>query len=294
MELALEDGVNLVDLINSVMSTAVGLVKDKNIRLEKDIDQTLPLVRADTTRLRQVLINLFSNAAKFTDEGMIKITAGTQPGEDGWPEVVISVQDTGIGIAQEDQNMLFLPFSQVDASPTRKTGGSGLGLSISRHLIEMHNGRIGVESVPGKGSKFFFTLPVPVSHPPIHLGSNDRVVLTVDDEPQILNLYERYLSNRGYQVVPLTDPSKVVNVARHLQPFAITLDIMMPGANGWEVLENINSDPATRSIPVIICSVADQKIRAKSLGATDYLLKPILEDDLVNALEKIKDKEPGG
>ncbi len=159
MELAFEE-VNIADLITSVMSTGQGLVKDKPIQLIRKIDTDLPSVRADAMRVRQVLLNLLSNAAKFTEEGEIIVEAHSQPNAYGISEVYVSVADTGPGISPEDQAKLFQAFSQVDDSPTRKTGGSGLGLAISQQLIQLHGGRIGVHSELGRGSTFFFTLPV--------------------------------------------------------------------------------------------------------------------------------------
>jgi hypothetical protein len=226
MELAFDNNVNLVDLINSCVSTAAGLVKDKPVKLEKKIAADLPLVNADPTRIRQVILNLVSNATKFTDTGTITIEAGVQLNPDHHPEVIVNVIDSGTGIASEDLKKLFQPFSQVDDSPTRKTGGSGLGLSISRLLVEMHGGRIGVSSQVGKGSRFWFTLPLPYSELHLDIPDGGRVILSVDDERPILNLYERYLSDHGYQVIPLSDPQQVVQRAREIHPFAITLDVM--------------------------------------------------------------------
>jgi GAF domain-containing protein/CheY-like chemotaxis protein len=287
MELAFDNNVNLADLITSVMSTAAGLVKDKPIKLVKIIDPALPVVRADTTRIRQVTLNLLSNAAKFTESGSITVEVGVQQGPDGYPEVIVKVTDTGPGIAPEDQKRLFQAFTQVDETATRKAGGTGLGLSISRLLVEMHNGRIGLVSEVGKGSTFYYTLPLPHPEPKLSSGSGAKIVLAVDDERPILNLYDRYLSEHGYQVVPLTDPTKVVERAKQVQPFAITLDVMMPGRNGWQVLEELKSDPETDHIPVIICSILEDQEKGFSLGATDYLTKPILEEDLVGALSRL-------
>lgn len=160
MELVFEDGVNISDLVESVMATAKGLVKDKPIEIITQIQADIPPIRADPLKIRQVLLNLISNAAKFTEQGSITIKAESGSDENQAPIVKVSVIDTGMGITKEDQKKLFLPFSQVDASPARKTGGSGLGLSICRHLIDMHQGVIGVESEPGKGSTFYFILPV--------------------------------------------------------------------------------------------------------------------------------------
>jgi signal transduction histidine kinase/DNA-binding response OmpR family regulator len=294
MELTLEENVNLADLINSVMSTVTGLVKDKPIRLKRNLAPDLPLMRVDPTKIRQVLINLLSNAAKFTDEGTITIEAQLQEKPNGDPEVLISVIDTGSGIALEDQNKLFQPFSQVDASPTRKTGGSGLGLSICRHMVEMHGGQIGLKSELGTGSTFYFTLPTHFGLKPIadvHTGALGPIVLSIDDEHQVIELYKRYLANHGYKVYPLTAPSRSVEVAKKLQPVAITLDIMMPDYSGWQVLQDLKSNPETQHIPIIICSILDDHGKGFNLGATDYLLKPILEEDLVNVLKKLDGHE---
>lgn len=169
MELAFEDHIHLVDLINSAIATAEGLIQDKPIQIEHYIEPGLPPVRVDTTRIRQVLFNFLSNAVKFTEKGTITIRAYSQAGGSSHSatvpsEVVVAVTDTGKGISKEDQEKLFKPFSQVDPSPTRKVGGSGLGLSISRLLIELHGGKVGVESELGKGAKFYFTLPVEVGN----------------------------------------------------------------------------------------------------------------------------------
>lgn len=292
MELSVEDNVNIADIINSVMSTVTGLIKDKPIQIQKEIAADLPVVRADPLKVRQVLINLLSNAAKFTEQGTITIQAGPQTGASGRQEVRVSVIDTGPGIAAEDQLKLFQPFSQVDGSPTRKTGGTGLGLSISRRLVEMHGGSIGLDSESGHGSKFYFTIPVngPHAHPGKGTGGLDPgapLVLAVDDEHQILNLYERYLHTHGYRVVGISDPALAVETARRMHPYAITLDVMMPGKDGWTVLRELRSDPVTREVPVILCTILEDQGKGFSLGATDYLMKPILEDDLVQALQRL-------
>lgn len=287
MTLAIED-VNMVDLINSVMSTATGLVKDKPITLNQYIPDVLPVVKADPTRIRQVLINFISNAAKFTEEGFITVEAKEVISPAGKPEVMVTVTDTGPGIAQEDIAKLFQPFSQVDDSPTRKTGGTGLGLSISKSLIELHRGRIGLAKTElGVGSSFFFTLPIPEEEKqpetPAVLGQ-DKIVLSIEDDEQVASLYERYLAPQGYKVIPLTEPEKAVSRAKEIKPFAITLDIMMPGMDGWTVLLNLKNDPETKSIPVIVCSILDEEEKGISLGASDYLVKPFMQEELVNAI----------
>jgi PAS domain S-box-containing protein len=163
MELTFSE-VDVREIIRGVLATAVGLVKDKSIEIRSDLPDEIPLVWADNIRVRQILLNLFSNAAKFTTEGEIEIAVRVVEDEDP-NKLLISVSDTGQGIAEADQEKLFEPFSQVDASPTRKTGGTGLGLSICRHLVELHGGEIWVESTPGEGSVFYFSLPIKPTAP---------------------------------------------------------------------------------------------------------------------------------
>jgi len=286
MELTFDE-VNVTEVINGVMSTVVGLVRDKQIRLIKNIPEALPTARADAIRVRQVLLNLLSNAAKFTLEGSITVDASVDLGPAGHPEILISVTDTGQGIDPKDQARLFQAFSQVDDSLTRKTGGSGLGLSISQQLVQMHGGRIGVHSVPGKGSTFYFTLPVFQTKSETASAFDGKVILAVDNDPQVISLYERYLQPQGYQIIPVTDASQTVKKAKQFKPYAITLDIMMPGYDGWSVLSDLKADSETRDIPVVICSIVEDKERGFSLGAADYLLKPILQDELLNALDHL-------
>ncbi|MBN2548961.1 MAG: GAF domain-containing protein [Anaerolineales bacterium] len=355
MELAFEENVSLGDLIKSVMSTMIGLVKDKPITLQNEVDIQLPFVRIDTMKIRQVLINLFSNAAKFTERGTITVKASIEPVDaEMYPEllsgrakkgppsslqaIVVRVIDTGPGITLEDQSKLFQPFSQVDGSLTRKTGGSGLGLSISSHLIHLHGGQIGVDSQVGQGSTFYFTLPIPegatqlagienlpetapasVLEPPAKkdkkrapvedqttaapsVKAGVLTILSIDIDSQVIDLYRRYLSSsdRGpdspqFSVVGITDLSsesvpKAIEIAKGLQPYAITLDVSMP--NSWQVLETIRSDPQTHQIPVIATSVMDQKDKALSTGATTYLMKPILQEEFVQAVMACAHRPP--
>jgi signal transduction histidine kinase/CheY-like chemotaxis protein/PAS domain-containing protein len=293
MEISYED-VDLADLIKSVMSTAAGLVKDKPIKLFQVIPEEFPVVRADPTRVRQIILNLLSNAAKFTDEGSITIKAQRQKIA-GTDEVLISVTDTGPGIAPEDQAKLFQPFSQVDASPTRSTDGSGLGLSICRALVEMHKGHIGLESRVGEGSTFYFTLPVcsPDSFLRATTGSNNnhKVILAIDANMKVIEYYKQQLADHGFEVIPLTDPSQAVDRARQSQPYAITLDVLWSQEDGWQILKALKHDPATREIPVIVCSMLDERETGLKLGAAAYLTKPILGDDLAEILHKIDVKQ---
>ena len=286
MELTFDE-VNINDLITSVMSTAAGLVKDKPIKLVPAVADDLPMVRADAMRIRQVLINFLSNAAKFTEEGEILVKANLDETDKGQPMVLVRVIDSGPGIAEEDQAKLFQPFSQVDASLTRKVGGSGLGLSICHHLIQMHSGQIGVQSALGKGSTFYFSIPVVQSKPKAEGENSERVILAIDDDPQIISLYERYLEPKGFTVIGLSDPAKARERVEQLKPFAITLDIMMPGYDGWQVLTDLKSSSKTRDIPVVVCSIVEDEEKGFSLGAADYLVKPILEEDLLASLDRL-------
>lgn len=285
MELNFEE-VKLSDMVTSVMSTAKGLVKEKRIQLLQRIPADMPTVRGDTMRVRQVLLNLISNASKFTEEGSITVEAHTQKGPTGKMEALINVIDTGPGISMEDQKKLFQAFSQVDGSATRKSGGSGLGLSICANLVQLQGGRIGVQSAANMGSTFYFTIPL--FHQPVEeIPAGKKVILSIDDDRQVISLYERYLNPQGYHVVSLTDPSKAKERILELKPYAITLDIMMPSRDGWAVLTDLKSDPETRDYPVVICSIVEQADKGFSLGAADFLVKPILQEDLVHAIHRL-------
>ncbi len=298
MELIFEDDVNIVEIVNGVLPTVKGLIKDKPIELVLDLDTNIPLVRADPTKIRQILLNLLSNAAKFTEEGTITVRALAETSQTAPSEILIKVIDTGIGIAPENQAKLFEPFSQVDASPTRKTGGTGLGLSISRYLVEMHGGKIGVISELGKGSTFYFTIPVqqkPSTQDLPELSTESKaskVVLAIDREELVLNLYERYLANDDIQVVKCSVPEQAIQLAESISPTAIILDTAIcfnsdPSKDGWYLLEQIKAKQNLAKIPLVICSLIEDRERASQYAITDYLLKPIMEDDLINVIEKI-------
>jgi len=304
MEISIED-VDLRDIIKGIMSTAIALVKDKPIELQQAIAPDVPTIRVDARRIRQVLLNLVGNAANFTEKGFIRVEAKTTQrpfdfaqGDVPFPtEVMISVADSGIGIRPDQQERIFEPFTQIDGSSTRRAGGTGLGLSISKSFVEMHGGRIWVESELGQGSTFYVTLPIQA--PPqvleevsqeqaeAELGADQRLVLSVDDDEGVITLFRRYLSKRGYRVIGLTDSRVVVEKARQLKPLAITLDVMMPNKDGWQVIQELKADPDTRHIPVIMCTIVSEKEYGLSMGAADYLVKPILEDELVAALERL-------
>jgi signal transduction histidine kinase/CheY-like chemotaxis protein len=301
LELAFDE-VDMRDTIRGVMSSAVGLTKGKPVELRQEVPDDLPTVWGDQVRLRQIVLNLISNAAKFTDEGSITTCAEVvrerplqAPG--GAPEVEfvrVSVIDTGIGIAEKDMDKLFQQFQQVDSSSSRRAGGTGLGLNITKTLVEMHGGRIGVSSVYGHGSTFWFTVPTrPYEKPaeeavPVVVPEDERrVVLAIDDDPGVITLYKRYLEPQGYRVVGVNRSEEVMEKARELKPYVITLDVLMPHRDGWQVIQDLKQDPATSCIPVLMASIVADQGRGFSLGAADYLVKPILEQDLLAALKRL-------
>jgi len=276
------------DIVRGVLSTAVALVKDKPIELEKVVPDSLPTILSDERRIRQVILNLVGNASKFTEKGFIRISASYDD-----HDVVIAVQDTGIGIPPEKYSAVFQEFQQVDSSSTRSYGGTGLGLPVSKKFVEAHGGRIWFESEVGVGSIFYVALPIEGPQPESPEGESAesleevRTVLAVDDDPNVIKLFHRYLEKQGYQVVGLTKPSEVVSEAQRIKPYAITLDILMPDLDGWQVIRELKSNPETRDIPVIVCSILRDTDKGLSMGVSDYLIKPVSEHDLLFALERL-------
>jgi signal transduction histidine kinase/DNA-binding response OmpR family regulator len=291
------DYINLYDTLETVIAAGRGLLKDRPIEFIEEIPANLPRVYADPVRVRQVLLNLISNAAKFTHEGHIILRAAAHPynPSSGEPShVQIDVIDTGIGISQEDMGRLFEPFSQVDGSTTRQAGGTGLGLTISKEFVEMHGGRIWVQSEPGHGSTFSFTIPLTppgVRAADVVLSASEEsgrpLVLCVDDEPGVLDLYARYLEKEGYAVVGLNNANDLVERARGVRPAAIVLDVNLPGKTGWDALSDLKQDAETRGIPVVIASIEDDREHGQRIGANEYLVKPIMGEDLVGALARV-------
>ncbi len=280
---------DLREVIQGVLTTATALVKDKPIKLIADVPDELPTIIADTRRIRQVILNLVGNAAKFTEKGHIRVSATYDE-----REVIIAVEDTGIGIPKDKFHLVFQEFQQVDSSSTRRYGGTGLGLPVSKRFVEAHGGRIWFESEEGVGSTFYVALPIggpgsvkPEEEPEVEEGEN-RLVLVIDDDPAVVTLFRRYLERHDYQVVGLTDPSRAVEEVKRLKPYAVTLDLVMPGMDGWQVLQALKSDPTTRDVPVVICSIAGDGVeRGIAMGVTDYLVKPVTEESLFAALERL-------
>lgn len=288
MEISFGD-VNIAELVNSIMSTTTGLIKDKQLKIIRSIPADLPPIRGDSVRLRQVLLNLVSNAAKFTDHGSITIDASQQSGPHGQPEVIIRVSDTGQGISPEHQRKLFQPFSQVDDSPTRKTGGTGLGLSISKSLVDMHGGRIGLEkSRLGEGSTFYFTVPVSANVPTaVAPGAPSQAVLAIDPDSRAIRLYQNYLEPKGYQVIPIAEPSIAGYHAQRLKPLAAILDVTPRDHSGWKAVRQMRADPETANLTMILCSLVHEEEAGFCLGITEFLNKPLQAEVLSAALSRL-------
>jgi CheY-like chemotaxis protein len=270
------------------MSTAAGLVKDKPIELVSQVPDSLPLIQADSIRVRQILLNLVSNAAKFTDQGQIEVSVSLLDDVDP-PEVLLSVADTGPGIAPADQAKLFEPFSQVDASPTRKTGGTGLGLSICRHLVELHGGTIWVESQPGRGSAFFFTLPV---QPPTGVSEPETAqaapfVLAVDDDPAVLTRYREIFEGSGLRFHGLLHADGLAEFAAGMPPDLIVIDPMLPAHAGWNAVAALRANHALRHAPILLGSIHSDKGHAYRIHAADHRLRPTEAEELREAVGRL-------
>ena len=283
MELTFSE-VDLPEIIHGVMSTAVGLVKDKPIELVLDLPDDLPSIQADNIRLRQILLNLVSNATKFTEEGHIGISVrlivrGSQP------EVVIAVFDTGHGISPEDHEKIFEPFSQVDASPTRKTGGTGLGLSICKHLVELHRGVLWVESLPGEGSTFAFTIPYEVNEQ--EKEELAPLILYVDRDSDVAYRYRRILEDAGYRFHVVTKPSHTFELAKTIMPDAILLDLLHPDPDVWQIMTEILGDEALDATPILLTEYDEGQGKGVILDITRFLTKPVRENSLRHILQAL-------
>ena len=243
---------------------------------------------ADERRVRQILINLLSNAFKFTQGGTVTLGVRTLVDE-GREWAQFSVKDTGKGMSRDQVQRLFQRFYQADSSTTREQGGTGLGLSITLSFSDLMGGKpIQVKSEPEQGSEFLVTLPLHVGtnsdampFRPIHFepaaieAAHGRTVLVIDDDPMVRELMERFLAKDGFRVVQATNGDEGMRLAREVGPCVITLDVMMPGSDGWSVLAHLKSDPVTAEIPVVMLTIVDDRQRGYALGAADYLTKPI-------------------
>ncbi len=296
-------------LVEEVAATVRPAVESKGNRLEVVMADGLGEMHADLTKVRQTLLNLASNAAKFTEGGTVTVTARREDGD----TVVFEVADTGIGIAPEHMDRLFQAFSQAESSTTRRFGGTGLGLAISRSFCQMMGGDITVASEAGRGSTFIVRLPVHVTEavpPEPPLGSREpegepvqpesavpepaaplavpaggAAVLVIEDDQEVREILEGVLADEGYRVLTATGTSDGLRLAREAHPDAITLDLELPGLEGWSLLSTLKSDPDLGEVPVVVLLVAGDRAGAP-LGAADYLTKPVDRDRLLAVLRR--------
>lgn len=288
MEISLEE-FYIEDVVNDNRAMVTPMASEKEINISLIKDEDIPLIRSDRNKIKQILLNLLSNAVKFTPRGgSITIDA---TGKDG--RVELRVTDTGIGIAKENLDKIFDEFRQVDGSSTREYGGTGLGLAITRRLVKLLGGEIRVESEIHKGSTFIINIPVTLDGVEAltvaasWIDPDKKIILAVDDDPSVIYVLKKYLEGEGYQVVPAHNGAEAVRLAKEVKPFAITLDIMIPGKDGWEVINELKGDPATEHIPIVVISFLDNKSLGFSLGATEYLTKPVERDTVLNALGRL-------
>ena len=287
-------------MVEDVLVTARPLVEQNDNQFEVLLGEDLGILYADPVKVRQILLNLLSNAAKFTEKGVVTLRAERRPLASGIGETLFfGVQDTGIGMTGEQQLGLFRPFTQADGSTTRRYGGTGLGLTISQLFCQMMGGYIEVESQVGRGSTFSFALPVIDPHAVVDGFARTGLalppkarVLVVDDEPMIRDLLAYYLGQEGYEVTTAANGQEALTLARTALPDTIILDIFMPIMDGWGVLTALKQDPDLRHIPVILATVDDNRQKGIALGATDYLTKPIQGEELIQMLRAHTDEAP--
>jgi len=285
--------VDMHDLINEVRDLTNSLWQEKGIAFNMELPEQAISLYVDRVRLKQVLINLVSNAVKFTAEGAVTIRATLQDGE-----IMIAVEDSGIGMQADDLEFIFEAFRQADGSNTRAYGGTGLGLNITKNFVELMGGHIEVSSVYGEGSIFTIHLPrqqageeIPAEDEPAALPEANSatggkaLILCIDDNADVLELFQQCLSDEGYQVICAANGDDGLKIAKEKLPAAITLDVQMPHKDGWSVLQELKADPATQDIPVLMATMMDNKALGMKLGAVDYLEKPIVPKNLLQSIK---------
>jgi GAF domain-containing protein/DNA-binding response OmpR family regulator/anti-sigma regulatory factor (Ser/Thr protein kinase) len=293
MEIHIEEFA-IAPLVNDAVKTIETLAAKNNNRLVVDCKADLGVMQADQTRVRQALLNLLSNANKFTEGGTVTINAQRHR-EAGRDWITMAVSDTGIGMTPEQVGKLFQEFSQADSSTTRKYGGTGLGLAISRRFCQLMAGDITVKSELGRGSSFTIRLPaagavLPAlqqasAAPSVRTGpSNAPLILIIDDDVTVRDVVGRFLEREGFSVAKADGGKEGLRMARELHPAAVTLDIMMPDLDGWTVLAAIKGDPDLVDLPVVLMTIVDEKNRGYALGATEYLVKPVDRQKLMDVL----------
>jgi len=297
----------IADLVRDVVTTVRPLVDKNGNTLEMRLADDLGTMRSDATRVRQALFNLLSNASKFTDAGTVGVDV-TRLERAGADRVRFIVSDTGIGMSPEAMTHVFDEFAQADASTTRRYGGTGLGLTITRKVCRLMGGDVTVESVLGEGSSLTIDLPVdcPVGEPALTPPRPDVApaaptgaetpepatpdhrppILVIDDDANARELLVRTLSLDGFRVIACASGRAGLELARETRPLAITVDVLMPQMDGWAVLRELKLDPETRDIPVIMVTMTNDRNIGYTLGATDFLTKPVRRNQLIELLDR--------
>jgi signal transduction histidine kinase/CheY-like chemotaxis protein/methyl-accepting chemotaxis protein len=294
LEIQLES-VSILPLIDDVIGTARPLAERNSNVLAVECPRDLPPIEADATRLRQIILNLLSNACKFTKAGNIRLQVTTALHE-GRQFVEIAVIDTGIGMTAEQKSHLFEEFSQAEASTGRQYGGTGLGLAITRRLCQMMGGDVTAASEPGKGSTFTVRLPFaaariaaePATAAPPGEVAMRNCILVIDDDATARDLIADYLRQAGFTVITAAGGREGLKRAKEHHPIAITLDVIMPDIDGWTVLAALRGDPELAGIPTVMATIVDERRHGMTLGAIGYLTKPIDRKQLVDLIGKYK------
>jgi two-component system sensor histidine kinase/response regulator len=292
---------DVAQMVEEIASTVQPAVAKNANTLKVDVTKNAGEMHADLTKVRQILLNLLSNACKFTDHGVISLNVARRT-IDHRDWLQFEVEDTGIGVTAKQKENLFREFSQADTSIARKYGGTGLGLAITRRFIQMMRGTITVDSQPGRGSTFRIQLPAEVlpesveaapSQLPVALladsqpESPDRgTILVIDDDPAVRDLTSRFLTKLGFYVVTGKSGAEGLWLAKKVRPLLITLDVMMPELDGWCVLKELKADPGLAEIPVIMVTIVDNEPMGIELGASNYLVKPVDRERLAVLIEQ--------
>ena len=297
MEMFLET-FDVTQLIQDVAETVQPLLDKNTNSLTVNVPATVGAIHADQVKVRQMLLNLLSNASKFTKEGVVALSVDREVVINGEDVFVFRVRDTGIGMSPEQLSRLFQPFMQAESSTTKRFGGTGLGLAITKHLAELMGGSVTVESELGRGTTFTVRLPnSPLSSDdaPDSTGvvsdssdANAATVLVIDDEPSARDMITRMLVKDGYRVVTAANGAEGLRIAAEVAPDVITLDIMMPGMDGWAVLSKLKADPVLAAIPVVVATIIDDRNLSVSLGAAGYITKPIDREHLSEVVRRVR------
>ena len=296
------EGFGVAAMVRDVAATVGNLMERKANTLRLMLPDGLGVMRSDVTRIRQVLFNLLSNAAKFTENGTVTLAVERMPAAGGPEMLSFSVSDTGIGMTAEQMAKLFQRFQQADASTTRQFGGTGLGLALTRAFATLLGGEVQVSSAPGQGSTFTVRLPAALSPPPVPdvAASTDAdadgprdIVLIVDDDETQRDLMSRFLTREGFLARTAADGPAGLLLAQQLHPRAILLDVAMPGMDGWSVLSALKADPALADIPVVMVTFVTERALASSLGASEYVVKPVDWDRLRHVMEQFRQADDG-